>query len=169
LFGAGLEVEALEEFHSAELFALGSLFGAFSGLFFFVSCPLLQEDLFEAFFAAGGLEFALRGEGAVGFVFDDFVYGLSGLGRFTRDRGFGEVGAGDLEGVEQQTGAAGVDLVGGEAADDLAEVELDGGAVVGFEQGEGGLAAGPVLGFAFEDCASGLMVVVAEVLVAERG
>jgi len=37
--------------------------------------------------------------------------------------------AGDLQAVEQEAGAFGVDVVGGEAAQDLGDGELDGGAV----------------------------------------
>ncbi len=83
--------------------------------------------------------------------------------------GFGEVAGGDLEGVEQEAGAFGVELVGGEAAHDFAEIELDGGAVVGLEEGEGGVVGLSGLGDRFRDCAAGGVVVVAEVLVAEGG
>jgi hypothetical protein len=59
---------------------------------------------------------------------DDLVYGF-GLG--FGDRLFGEVEAGDLEAVEEKTGAAGVDVVGGDALQDFADGGLDGGAVLG--------------------------------------
>ena len=39
---------------------------------------------------------------------------------------FGEVEAGDLEAVEEETGAAGVDVVGGDALEDLADGVLNG-------------------------------------------
>jgi len=45
--------------------------------------------------------------------------------------GFGEVEAGDLEAVEEEPRAAGIDLVGGDALEDLADGELDGGLVFG--------------------------------------
>jgi hypothetical protein len=45
--------------------------------------------------------------------------------------GFGEVEAGNLEAVEEQACAARVDLVGGDALEDLADGELDGGLVFG--------------------------------------
>jgi hypothetical protein len=45
--------------------------------------------------------------------------------------GFGEVEAGDLEAVEEQAGAAGVDVVGGYALQNFADGVLDGGAVFG--------------------------------------
>jgi hypothetical protein len=40
--------------------------------------------------------------------------------------GFGQVQAGDLEAVEEETGSAGVDVVGGYALEDLADGVLDG-------------------------------------------
>jgi hypothetical protein len=45
--------------------------------------------------------------------------------------GFEEVEAGDLEAVEEQAGAAGVDVVGGDSLEDLADGGLDRGAVFG--------------------------------------
>ena len=62
--------------------------------------------------------------------------------------GFGEVEAGDLEAVEEEAGAAGVDVVGGDALEDLADGVLDGGAV--FREGdfEGGAAAAAGAGLA---------------------
>ena len=50
----------------------------------------------------------------------------------------GEVAAGDLEGVEEETSAAGVEGVGGELVHDGADGELDGGVVLGQGDGEGG-------------------------------
>jgi hypothetical protein len=44
---------------------------------------------------------------------------------------FGEVEAGDLEAVEEEAGAAGIDVVGGDALQDLADGGLDGGAIFG--------------------------------------
>ena len=49
--------------------------------------------------------------------------------------GFGEVEAGDLEAVEEEAGAAGVDFVGGDAAEDFANGGLDVGAIVGIGGG----------------------------------
>ena len=57
-----------------------------------------------------------------------------------------EVDGGDLEAVEQEAGAAGVDLVAGDAAEDLADGELDGGAVFGQGEVEGGLAGATARG-----------------------
>ena len=89
-----------------------------------------------------------------------FAAALGGLG-------FGEVEAGDLEAVEEEAGAAGVDVVGGDAAEDFADGGLEGGAVVGVGDGEveGGAAASAgswvLCGLA------GGVVVVAEVFAAE--
>ena len=78
-----------------------------------------------------------------------------------------EIGAGDLEAVEEETGAAGVEVVGGETLEDEADGELDGGAVLKDRELDGGAA-----GFAGVGVGAGTaggVVVVAEVLVAERG
>jgi hypothetical protein len=82
----------------------------------------------------------------------------------------GEEVAGDLEAVEELTGAFGVEIVGGDAGEDLAEGELDGGAV--FEDGDGEGFLG-VVGIAWDagvgrGAARGV-VVVAEGLVAQAG
>jgi hypothetical protein len=51
-------------------------------------------------------------------LFDDF----DGFGPgVVVGRGFGEVEAGDLESVEEEAGAAGVDVVGGDAAEDFSD------------------------------------------------
>ena len=44
---------------------------------------------------------------------------------------FGEGGVGDLQAVEEQAGAAGIDVVGGDALEDFADGLEDGGAVFG--------------------------------------
>ncbi len=79
----------------------------------------------------GWRSFGFRGQGAEFGVVDDFL-----------DRGqddvvfvlvgalFGEVEGGDLEGVEEESGAAGIEIVGGDALHDFAEGGLDGGAVL---------------------------------------
>src|SRR6516164_3026063 len=74
---------------------------------------------------------------------------------------FGEVEAGDLEAVEEQAGAAGVEFAGGDALEDESDGGLDGRTV--FWEGEF-----ECVGFG-EDvfAAAGVVVVVAEVLVAE--
>lgn len=70
----------------------------------------------------------------------------------------GEVGAGDLEGVEEQTGASRVDVVVGDAGEDLAEGALDGGAAGGGFEAET-VAAGLTLLEVGDGFASGVMVV----------
>jgi len=53
---------------------------------------------------------------------------------------FGEIEAGDLEAVEEEAGAAWVDVVGGDALEDFADGGLDGGAIFGQGQVEVGAA-----------------------------
>jgi len=99
-----------------------------------------------------------RGGGLAATVFDDFggwsegaevvVVGEFFDGRCDRIDVLAEVEAGDLETVEKQAGAARVDGVGGDALQDFSDGELDGGAVFGKREIEGGLmtAAGFQLG-----------------------
>jgi hypothetical protein len=113
----------------------------------------------------------------VGGVVDDLVYelgfevfGFAGSGGFSGLLGLGEDGGGDLEAVEEEAGAAWVDLIGGDALEDLADGLLDGGAVFGdgeleFEGGWRIKCKGAVFGRGL----AGGVVVVAEVLVAKRG
>jgi hypothetical protein len=61
----------------------------------------------------------------------DCVDGFGGVRFGAGGRGLGQVEAGDLEAVEEQAGAAGVDVVGGNALEDFADGVLDGGAVLG--------------------------------------
>ena len=130
--------------------------------------PLLEEDLFEVGFAVWFGDVAFEGDGAVGWVFDGLLDWFFGGCGFAVDGG--QVYAGDLEAVEEQAGAAGVELVGGDALQDAGDGELDGGAVFdeveveGFAAGEGGFAVAGVL-----DGDSGGVVEVAELLVAEAG
>jgi hypothetical protein len=81
--------------------------------------------------------------------------------------GAGQVDAGDLEAIEEEAGAFGVDFVGGDAAEDLADGYLDGGAVFGVGQVEGGAAAAALARVG--DRAAGGVMVVAELFVAEAG
>ena len=117
--------------------------------------------------AAGLLEFGARGEVAEGRVVDDlFDEGFRGLvGTFLC--GFGQIQAGDLEAVEEETSAAGIDVVGGDAAEDLAEGGLDGALVFGQRELEVGLAVAALAGVG--DGFAGGVVVVAEFLLAETG
>ncbi len=80
---------------------------------------------------------------------------------------FGKGGVGDLEAVEEQAGAFGVDVVVGDALEDFADGVQDGGAVFEEREVEGGAAAATLLwlGYRF----SGGVVVVAELFVAEAG
>ena len=91
--------------------------------------------------------------------------GLGFAAVFVGGLGFGQVEAGDLEAVEEQAGAAGVDVVGGDALEDLADGGLDGGAVFGEGQVEGGAAAAALA--RVRDGFAGGVVVVAELFLAE--
>jgi hypothetical protein len=120
-----------------------------------------QAFLFAGYLGAWG-EYA---EGGVGSDLLDGSFGRLGgpalLGRLR----FGEVEAGDLEAVEEQAGAAGVDVVGGDAAEDLADGGLDGGAVFRQGQVECGAAASALARVG--DRLAGVVVVVAELFSAQ--
>jgi hypothetical protein len=113
--------------------------------------------------AAAVAEFGLGRECAQLGVGGDLING--GFGAQVGVVGFGEVEAGDLEAVEEQAGAAWVDVVGGDGLEDAADGGLDGGAVFGEREIEGA-SAGLSLTRANGGLAGGV-VVVAEVLVAE--
>ena len=86
------------------------------------------------------MEFGRQGEDAVHRVVRDLGDRLGGF--FVRGGlGSGEIHAGDLQAVEEKTGAARVELVGGKFVEDLADGVLDGGAVLGRGESEGGVAA----------------------------
>jgi hypothetical protein len=130
--------------------------------------PLVHEDFFEvaAFVAALG-EVLGEGDEAEFGVLDDLFDGLRWIGRGLAGR---EIDAGDLEAVEQEAGAAGVEFVGGEAEQDIADGGLDGGAVLGAGKDEGGLAGlDAFLCFPFWDGLAGKMMVVAEFFSLETG
>lgn len=76
----------------------------------------------------GGWELGRRGEDAELEVGGD---GFDRGGAAGRLAGVGEVLAGDLEAVEEQTGAARVELLAGDAFQDAADGELDGSPVFG--------------------------------------
>ena len=92
--------------------------------------------------------------------FFDLSAALGGLG-------FGQVEAGDLEAVEEEASAAGIDVVGGDAAEDFDDGGLEGGSVVwvGDREVEGGAAASAG---AWVLCGlAGSVVVVAELFAAK--
>ncbi len=78
---------------------------------------LFDEEGDGAFALGGFAYFGARGEDAQvwvgGDLFDDF--GRLGFG-VAVGCGFGEIEAGDLKAVEEEAGATGVDVVGGDAA-----------------------------------------------------
>ena len=103
---------------------------------------VLPRELFEEGFgdslfalAAGGFDEAgWWGQWAESGIEGDLFDGGFGVGGWG---GFGEIEAGDLEAVEEQAGAAGVDVVGGDALEDFADGVLDGGAVFRVREVEG--------------------------------
>ncbi len=129
-----------------------------------VSVAEESGDYAEALFGdLGFADFDAGGEGAELRVDDDLFDGIGvSCGLFGDG---GQVEAGDLEAVEEEAGALGVDLVAGDAEQDLADGALDGGAVLGQGDVEVGLAAATVAGVL--DRAAGGVVVVAELLVAQ--
>ncbi len=136
--------------------------------FLLVLGPLLEEDVREVLVGGIFLEFGFGGEKAVGGVEDDLFDVRLGLGLVRGSGGgFGEVLEGDLEAVEEEAGAAGVELVAGDAGEDFADRELDGGAVFGHGEGEGSLA-GAAAAEVLDGFARGV-VEVAEGLAAEAG
>ena len=70
----------------------------------------------------------------------------------------GQVEAGDLEAVEEETSAPGVDFVAGDAAEDFADGALDGGAVLGEWEIKMGLLAAAGA-WVLDGPAGGVMVV----------
>lgn len=125
-----------------------------------VALQLLEEAADEAggLRGGGGKDLGARGEGAEGGVGDDvFDDGL--LGEVEGDEpGAGQVLRGDLEAVEEESGAARIDLIRGDAAEDFTDGDLDGSPVFGREQVEGGLAAA-VKGGVGDGLAGGVVVV----------
>jgi len=126
-----------------------------------LALQLFEHEGGGAFVSCGAF-LGLRGEEAVVGVEDYFVdqRGWSWVGDL-----FGEVECRDTEAVEEDAGAAGVDLVGGELLDDFSDGVLDGRTV--FDKGKvEGLAAGAVVlaGAEFHcgNWAAGGVVVVAE-------
>jgi hypothetical protein len=141
-------------------------FGFWGGIFLGEPVQELAHDAAGAF---GLGELGCRGEEALfgvgGDLFDRLWDGFVGV--LALAGGFGvarEVGAGDLQAVEEETGALGVDLVVGDTEEDLADGELDGGAVFGHGEVEGvAVFAGARILYR----AAGGVVVVAEVFSAQ--
>ena len=139
--------------------------GLWSGFWLWWYLELFQEQGCDAFLFD---DFCLWGEGTEGGVgggFFDEVW-LRGV-FFVLFFVLFEVGAGDLEAVEEECGSAGVEVVGGDAGEDFADGELDGGAVFGRGEFEGGGAG--AAGFEVGDGSAGGVVVVAEFFAAEGG
>ena len=120
----------------------GTRFCGFAWLFGFAPCfgcfgrvvaEVFEEGLDDAH-ALGFGEFGARGQRAVDGVGDDLFdqIGFGCAAGLAAGRGFArEVEAGDLEAVEEKAGAFGVDFVGRDALQDLADGGLDGAAVFG--------------------------------------
>lgn len=70
----------------------------------------------------------------------------------------GQIDAGDLETVEEEAGAFGVDFIAGDAAEDFADGGLSGRAVLGEREAKLGLA-GATATRVFDRAAGGVMVV----------
>ncbi len=132
------------------------------GVFGSLLVEVFDEQVCERLFFRWVDDFRDGGEGAENGVGDDVFDELAGVGQVGGLLA-GEVERGDLESVEEQAGAAVVDLAGGDAAEDLGDGKLDGGAVLGGGELEVGVGVGDRGGLA------GGVVVVAEVLAAERG
>ena len=128
----------------------------------------VEQGVKDALAALGFGVFGDGGEGAefgVEFdVLDGFLLFFAVV--FARGLLAREVDGGDLKAVEEETGASRVDGVGGDAAEDLGDGDLDAGAVFGVGDFEGGFG-GVLLGRPRRGLAGGV-VVVAECLVAER-
>jgi hypothetical protein len=139
------------------------------GLFFFLlfSRHTLDQEADGAFAFFGFADFGAGGEDAEGGVEGDLFYACCLWRCFSGGWVFGEVEAGDLEAVEEEAGAARVDVVGGDALQDFADGGLDRGAVFGEGQVEGGAAAAALARVG--DGFTGGVVVVAELLLAETG
>ena len=127
--------------------------------------PLFEELAGAVLLFGWRDQFGVGGEGADGGVGGDLLDGGVVLGWFEALLGW-QVEAGDLEAIEQETGAARVELVLGELLQDHADAVLDGAAVFHERERQGGgaaTAAADVFGWA-----AGGVVVVAEVFVAVR-
>jgi hypothetical protein len=109
------------------------------------------EEAFGLLGGDGGGEFGAGSDLAEGGMLDDgFDLGVVvGVGVGGLEGGLaGHVAAGDLDAVEEASGAAGVDVVGGDAGEDVVDGGEDGGAVLdaGHEEGGAAGAAGGEVG-----------------------
>ena len=116
----------------------GSGGGSFGIVDFVFVVPALAHGFGTGEFGLG--EVGDGGEGAVFGVVGDFFDEGAG-GRFGGGAGR-EVVAGDLETVKKEAGAAGLELAGGDVAEDLADGKLDGGTVFREWELEGDVGAG---------------------------
>ncbi len=134
----------------------------------FLFFPVLLDSLDGGEGACGYFEVYFGGYRAEGWVLDDLFKGRFGCGwGLLRGGESGEVDAGDLEAVEEEAGAAGVELVEGDAGEDGGDGLLDGGAVFDEGEVEGGAAAFALAGV-LDGTAGGVMEV-AEGLAAKAG
>ena len=114
-----------------------------------------------------GVEDEVFDEGAGRVIFRGGGAEVAGDGE--RSRLAGEEASDDLEAVEEATGAGGVEVVGGDAAENLGGDKKGGGAVLddGEGKGLGGVEVSELAGGGRG--AAGGVVVVAELLAAQRG
>ena len=151
----------------------GGWVGRWWSAFVFLCCGLGFLLLaFEFFDEDGGEAFALCWSGDFGGGCESAEFGVGG--DFFDGRGvaggFGgsrDVEAGDLESVEEESGAFGVDFVAGDAAEDFADGGLDGAAVFG--DGDVEFSLFGAAGTGVSGGAAGGVVVVAELLPFEAG
>jgi hypothetical protein len=127
----------------------------------------LVEELFDCtHFFCFFYDFGAWGEEAEAGVEDDLFDRFDGWGVGVL---FGEIRARDLQGVEQQAGAAGVDFVGGDAVHDFADGVLDRAAVFRVGQGEGGAVRLGGFVFPFWGGTAGGVVKITEFFAAQAG
>jgi hypothetical protein len=118
-----------------------------SGAGFGVLLPGFFQDLFQVFLAFFALAEVLGdGDGALLGVFEELFHGVGWVWLLLL---LAEVAAGDLEAVEQEPGAFGIDLIGCETDEDLGDGGLDGAPVFRVGEDEGGFAAFARLLFLF--------------------
>jgi hypothetical protein len=112
----------------------------------------LSDDAGAVFF-----DFDFGCEGTVNGIEGDLFDGLD-FSRSAAGQDFGEVEAGDLKAVEEEAGTAGIDVVGGDAAENFADGVLDGAAVFGQWEVEVCTTAA-ALAWVFDGATRGVVVV----------